>query len=156
MVAIRDMTMKAMKETKRVPLETMLKNMVRFDDEAEAMDEELLNLLSSAAPGARATEKQKAEFIDKVSKLMVARRECRLDAQRCAVDAAPFMHQRLASVEMKIESNVITRTADELHMSPEQLTEYFAKLRDRPLSAEPLKITTIDNETGEPVGEDAE
>ncbi len=39
MVAIRDMTMKAMKETKRVPLETMLKNMVRFDDEAEAMDE---------------------------------------------------------------------------------------------------------------------
>jgi hypothetical protein len=74
-------------------------------------------------------------------------RECRLDAQRCAVDAAPFMHSRRAQVTIKDETKTIT-AKPETQQSEEELADYFSKLRTRPATVEPL---IIDNETGVPM-----
>jgi hypothetical protein len=88
--AIADMTAAAMKRVKKVPLDTMLKNMERFDEEADGLYAKLNDLIENGRPLKKASPNEHLEFFDKVMSLMGKMRECRLDAQRCATDAAPY------------------------------------------------------------------
>ncbi len=143
-----------MKKVKKVPLATMLKNMERFDDEADGIYTQLKSVIENAKPPEKAPRKEHEAFFDKVLELMSKMRECRLDAQKCAVDAAPFVHPKLASVAHTISSAVEKRKA-ESEMSEEESADYFNRLRLRPTQVNPLTVV-IDNETGDVVHEDAE
>jgi hypothetical protein len=74
----------------------------------------------------------------------------RMNAQKCAVDAASFIHPRLSAVAVKVE-NTPVHAKPETQMTDDELADYYNKLRLRPTSVEPLNIVTIDNDTGEPV-----
>ncbi len=144
---IRDLSMKAMSTAKRVPLETLLKNMNRFDEEADMLYANFCGLREMPMP----------KDPDKAAKHMLTlirewskTRECMLDAQHCAVDAAPFMHQRLSATDINLSVGVVNKPAGE--MTEEQKIDYFNKLRMRPTSHVPLQVT-LDNETGDPVEE---
>jgi hypothetical protein len=150
--AINNMTVAALSRVKKVPLETMLKNMERFDEEADGLYSKLSSMIENGKPSSKAPRKEHLEFFDKVMSLMGKMRECRLDAQRCAADAAPYMHQRLAAVQHTMSNDTI-KAKPESDMSDEELADYYNKLRLRPTSVNPL---VIDNDTGEPVHEDAE
>jgi hypothetical protein len=97
----------AMKRVKKVPLETMLKNMERFDEEADGLYSKLIGMIENGKPSSKAPRREHLEFFDKVMSLMGKMRECRLDAQRCATDAAPYMHQRLATVQHTVSNDTI-------------------------------------------------
>jgi len=144
---IRDLSMKAMKEAKRVPLATMLKNMNQFDDEADLLYAEYQELKKIPVPK---DESKKIKHFMKMMEHWSKTRECMLDAQKAAVDAAPFMHQRLSATDINLSVGVVTKPAGE--MTEEQKIDYFNKLRLRPTSHVPLQIT-VDNETGDSVEE---
>jgi hypothetical protein len=150
--AINNMTAAALSRVKKVPLETMLKNMERFDEEADGLYSKLSSMIENGKPPSKAPRKEHLEFFDKVMSLMGKMRECRLDAQRCATDAAPYMHQRLAAIQHSVTNDKI-RAKPDSDMSDEELTDYYNKLRLRPTSVNPL---VIENDTGESVHEDAE
>jgi hypothetical protein len=152
LIAIRNMSEAAMKRVKKVPLETMLKNMERFDEEADGLYSKLSNLIENGKPSSKAPRREQLEFFDKVMSLMGKMRECRLDAQRCATDAAPYMHQRLAAVQHTVSNDTI-KAKPESDMTDEEMADYYNKLRLRPASANPL---IINNDIGEPMHEDAE
>ncbi|MEH2583595.1 hypothetical protein V1281_005490 [Nitrobacteraceae bacterium AZCC 2161] len=143
--AINNMTVAALSRVKKVPLETMLKNMERFDDEADGLYSKLSSMIENGKPSSKAPRKEHLEFFDKVMSLIGKMRECRLDAQRCATDAAPYMHQRLAAVQVSVSNDTI-KAKPEHEMSADELAEYYNKLRMRPTSVNPL---VIDNESGE-------
>lgn len=144
---IRDMTESAIERIKKVPLEVMLKNMDRFDREADTLYEKLNDLVDNCRPPKSASYEVHKEFLKKVTELMGKMRECRLDAQRCAVDAAPFMHSKRAQITIKEETNTIA-AKPETQQDREELIDYYAKLRTRPVTVDPL---IIDNDTGVPV-----
>jgi hypothetical protein len=129
----------------------MLKNMNRFDEEADALYAKYLEIRNSYPEG-----KSKRALIKYLRELMGAwgqARECMMDAQHCAVDAAPFMHQRLSASTVSVEDKTIHRARDETAMSDEELASYasyYNQLRLRPTSVKPMLI--LDNE---PVSEDA-
>ena len=136
----------------KTPLDTMLKNMRRFDDEAEGMYNNLREMVESGRPPKSASADVHMAYFDKVMELLSKMRECRLDAQKCAVDAAPFVHPRLTTVEYKNTTDTI-KAKPEVEMSEDEMIDYYNKLRERPLSVAPL---VIDNETGEQVHEEVE
>lgn len=142
--------MKAMKSAKKVPLELMLKNMNRFDEEADELYAKLNHIIETETPAKNAKREVHDAFFTKMMELMSKMRECRLDAQKCAVDAAPFMHQKLAATTLTITTDTI-KAKPETQMSEDELVDYYAKLRMRPTTIAPL---VIDNETGEAVNND--
>jgi hypothetical protein len=144
---IRDMTESAIEKIRKVPLEVMLKNMDRFDREADVMYAKLNDMVDNCRPPKNAPLEVHKEFLREVKDLMAKMRDCRMDAQKCAVDAAPFMHSRRAQVTIKDETKTIT-AKPETQQSEEELADYFSKLRTRPATVEPL---IIDNETGAPM-----
>ena len=123
-----------------------------FDDEADGLCAKLNGMVENARPSKKASAKEHLEFFDKLMSLMGKMRECRLDAQRCATDAAPHMHQRLAAAQHTVTNDTIG-AKPEHDMTPDELADYYNKLRLRPASANPL---VIDNDIGEPMHEDAE
>jgi hypothetical protein len=121
--------------------------MDKFDEEADHLQSKLVDLIDNCRPPKSASRNEHKEFLGMVKDLMSKMRDCRMDAQRCAVDAAPYMHSRLASITVKQENNQIT-AKPEMQQSEEELADYFSKLRTRPATVEPL---IIDNETGAPM-----
>jgi hypothetical protein len=85
----------------------MLKNMERFDFEADGLYSKLTNMIENGKPSSKAPRKEHIEFFDKVMDLMGKMRECRLDAQRCATDAAPYVHPRLAAIQHTVTNDKI-------------------------------------------------
>ena len=148
LTTIRDLSMKVIKDAKKLPLRVMLQNMERFDDEANALYAKLQDMVDNGAPPKSASRREHLEFFDKVMELMSKMRECRLDAQKCAVDAAPFIHPRLSAVAHQVTQDEIKKPAGD--MTSEQKAEYFNQLRLRPASHRPVPIV-LDNETGEEV-----
>lgn len=148
--AIRDLSDAAMKATKRVPLGTMLKNMNRFDDEADKLYEKL-EALRAENPKDK-TVKALKDYLESLRDSWSEWRECAMDAQKCAVDAAPFMHQRLSQANVNVTHENIVKPVD---MTPEQKSDYYNKLRMRPASHKPLNLL-LDNKTGDIVHEPAE
>lgn len=125
----------------------MLKNMDKFDEEADHLQSKLVDLIDNCRPPKSAPRSEHKEFLGTVKDLMGKMRECRMDAQRCAVDAAPYMHSRLASITVKQETKSIA-AKPETQQSEDELVDYYAKLRTRPVTVDPL---IIDNETGAPM-----
>ena len=131
----------------------MLKNMERFRRRGQwPVRAKLSSMIENGEPSSKAPRREHLEFFDKLTSLMGKMRESRLDAHRCATDAAPYMHPRLAAVQHTVTSDTI-RAKPEHDMTPDELADYYNKLRLRPASANPL---IIDNEIGEPMDEDAE
>jgi hypothetical protein len=144
------MTVAALSRLKKVPLETMLKNMEHFDEEADGLYSRLISMIENGKPSSKAPRREHVEFFDKLMSLMGKMRECRLDAQRCATDAAPYMHQRLAAVQHTVSNDTI-KAKPESDMSDDELADYYNKLRLRLASAAPL---IIDNDVGETMHEE--
>jgi hypothetical protein len=71
-------------------MKPLLKNMERFDEEADGLCAKLNDMVENARPSKKASAKEHLELFDKVMSLMGKMRECRLDARRCATDAAPY------------------------------------------------------------------
>ncbi|WP_461326090.1 hypothetical protein [Bradyrhizobium diazoefficiens] len=137
---IRDMSERAIKSSKKVPLEVMLKNMNRFDKEADSLSAELQRLRQVNV--SKMTQKALIKHIERLKLVWSAFRECTLDAQKFAVDAAPFMHQRLAMLTVKPEdSSPINRIREETAMSDDELAAYYNDLRLRPATVEPMVVT---------------
>lgn len=140
------------------PLKIMLKNMRRFDNDAEELYRELQDLIASSKPSERAPYEQKLEYIHEVLALLARKRECTMDAQRCATDAAPYVHPKVGMIEAPKDTGNKLESKSEADMSKDELRDYYNNLRIRPLSLEPLEVvspaaTTIDNETGDVVPE---
>ena len=140
------------------PLKIMLKNMRRFDNDAEELYQELQNLIASSKPSERAPYEQKLEYIHEVLALLARKRECTMDAQRCATDAAPYIHPKVGTIEAPKQTDNKLESKSEADMTKDELREYYNNLRVRPLSLEPMEVvlsstTTIDNDTGDVVSE---
>jgi hypothetical protein len=117
----------------RSPLDVMLKNMRFYDEKAEAAMLWVENRMSD--PKTQAPE---------VLKLLQEMSEYRMKAQKCATDAAVYVHPKLATIEHKHTTDTVTKPAEE-DMSPEELSDYYNKLRLRPTTTTPLTIV-IENE----------
>jgi hypothetical protein len=146
LIELRDLSQRAIKSAKRIPLAGMLHYMNRFDDEAEALYEKLLDLRKVNT--SKMSKKSQDEHKDKLREAWSLFRECTLDAHKFAVDAAPFVHQRLSAATIAVTTENITKPAGD--MTEEQKADYFNKLRLRPASHVPMQVT-LDNETGEVV-----
>jgi hypothetical protein len=126
----------------KTPLDIMIKNMLHYDEKADELLHDIVQALhfSKKKPDPLAL----IEMLGKLNGM-------RMDAQRCACDAAPFVHAKLANMQVTVEDKAITRAAEETAMTDEQVSDYFNKLRMRPTTIKPLEIITLDNETGDPV-----
>ncbi len=83
-------------ESKESPLDIMVDNMLfwyRSVKQIEASLSEILVNLDAGDPD------QRAEFLKMLKQFMAARE----NAQKCAVDAAPYVHPRLAAIQFKGE-----------------------------------------------------
>ncbi len=132
----------------KTPLDTMLKNMRRFDNEGDDMYCELLDFVKEHKPGPKSKLSDVNEYVDKVMSILTKQRECRLDAQKCAVDCAGFVHPKLSAMQVNVTEDKVSKPAPTNSMTPEQKVDFFNKLRMRPASVVPL-LVTIDNDTGD-------
>lgn len=123
----------------KTPLDIMLKNMRFYDEKAEAMMTVLEEKLAN-----------RKTLPEDLLKLLSEMSGYRMSAQKCAVEAAPYVHPKLASIEHKVDNTPI-QAKSETAMSDEELADYYNKLRLRPTSVEPLSVVVLDNETGDPV-----
>lgn len=98
------MTDKQSERAKRFPLETMLMTMQGFDDEAEGFYAKLNELIESGGPAKNAPSKEHQGFMNSVTEIRGKLRKCRLNAQRCAVAAAPYMHSKRAGITIGASS----------------------------------------------------
>jgi hypothetical protein len=123
----------------KTPLDIMLKNMRYYDDKAEAAMKWLEAKMANA-------KSQPLEVI----KLLTELSEYRMNAQKCAVEAAPYVHPRLATIE-HVRKDEAIKAKPESDMSEEELEDYYSKLRLRPTTHVPL---VIDNDTSEVVADE--
>jgi hypothetical protein len=130
----------------KTPLDIMIKNMLYYDEKADTMVKDIVHALHFS--------KKKVDPMELLDKLKVAN-ETRMQAQKCACEAAPFVHSKLANMQVTVEDKAITRAAEETAMTDEQLSDYYNMLRLRPTTVKPLEIITLDNDTGEPVEGDS-
>lgn len=85
-------------QTGKAPLDTMLNNMdywVEKADELTERTEEVLDALTEAPV------EQQIELLQELNKSMKGMMAARENAQKCAVEAAPYCHPRLASITME-------------------------------------------------------
>jgi hypothetical protein len=115
----------------RSPLDIMLKNMRFYDEKAESM----LAVVESKLGDKKVVAAEILALLQEMSNY-------RMSAQKCACDAAPFA--------VKVDDERM-KAKPEGDMTPDELSDYYNKLRLRPTSVEPL---IIDNETGDPVHAD--
>ncbi len=126
----------------KTPLDIMLKNMRFYDNKAEAM----MRTLETKIADMKTPPMELLELLKEMSGY-------RMNAQKCAVDAAGFVHPKLSSIVHKVDNNKIEAKRED-GMSEDELVDYYNKLRLRPTQVDPLEIVTLDNATGEPVSED--
>lgn len=125
------------------PLDIMIKNMLHYDEAADKLMHEIVHALHFSKK-----KVDPMELLDKLAKLG----GLRMDAQKCAVDAAPFVHSKLATMQLNVTNDEpIERAHDETAMSEDQLVAYYNKLRLRPTDVKPVEIVTLDNETGDEI-----
>jgi hypothetical protein len=127
----------------KTPLDIMLKNMRFYDEKAQAM---MTILETKIAAGNK-------KFVPtEVLALLQEMSQYRMNAQKCATDAAPFIHPKLTSIAFKDETANTMKAKPETEQSAQELAEYYNNLRLRPTQVSPL---IIDNDTGEQVHETA-
>lgn len=86
----------------RSPIDIMLKNMWWWDEQADAIGEQIQ--LSMADLQLVTDDAKKLEELGKLKKKLDAFTHARDKAQACAVDAAPFCHAKLQSVALKSDN----------------------------------------------------
>ena len=81
-----------------LPLEVMIDNMLFWHQEAKKFEQQLMSVLSRNLDQATAeTAKEVATALNQVI-------ACRDKSQACAVDAAPYIHAKLASIHYREEA----------------------------------------------------
>lgn len=118
------------------PLDIMLKNMRFYDEKAEA----LLSTLEERIIDKKTAPLELVQLLQEMSGF-------RMSAQKCACDAAPFVHPKLSAIAVKVDDRPMQAKPED-QMSKDELSQYYNQLRLRPTSVTPL---VIDNETGDPV-----
>ncbi len=83
-------------QTGNAPLDIMLRNMWFWDEHAANLQEQITETMQSMARDG-ATDEQ----LEKAKKLLGGFLSAREKAQSCAVDAAPYVHPRLQSIQVK-------------------------------------------------------
>lgn len=127
----------------KTPLDIMLKNMYFYDDKADKLLDDLVSKLQSSK------KSSPTELVELLSEL----NSFRMSAQKCACEAAPFVHPKLSSQDVNVTTETVVKPGGD--MTAEQRADYYQKLRMRPTSHKPLAIT-LDNETGDLVPEDVD
>jgi hypothetical protein len=118
----------------KTPLDVMLKNMRYYDEKAEAA----MRWIEQKLGNPKSQPKEVLALLKELS-------EYRMQAQKCACEAAPYVHPKLASIE-HIKTDNRIKAKQESDMTDEELDEYYNKLRTRPTTHVPL---IIDNDTGD-------
>src|SRR6266576_5486020 len=108
----------------KTPLDLMIKNMRDFDKEGDHLYNDLLAMLMDHKPGANATPEEVREHVSQVMVLLAKKRECKLDAQKCASDAAPFINPRLSAIAHIVKNETVNRKPED-EMTEEQRLDYF-------------------------------
>lgn len=83
----------------RSPIDIMLKNMWWWDEQADALGDQIQSALKDLAE--ETNDDKKVEEIEKLKNKLDAFVNARFRAQSCAVDAAPFCHAKLQSIAIK-------------------------------------------------------
>jgi hypothetical protein len=118
----------------RTPLDIMLKNMYFYDDKAEDLLQQVLNKMDN-------TKAKPSELLEMLSELS----SFRMSAQKCASEAAGYVHPKLSSQTVDLTTRTI-KAKPEGEMTDDELSDYYNKLRLRPTSATPLVIEHDANE----------
>lgn len=98
------------------PVDVMLRNMLWWHQKAEEMTEQLQLLIVGEDEGTR------DEALSALRNMLHAREQ----SQRCAVDLAPYVHARLASVTIKGDSNHPIPVEITKDMDPKKAAEAYA------------------------------
>lgn len=109
------------------PIDVMLGNMRYYHDRAEDFDKKLEQIAEVMTPQQIAAG---GEQVMNVLRLVAKIGEFRMKAQECAVDAAPYVHPRLAALAIKVESGNSKRPSTEITkaMSPQLAAEAYQAL----------------------------
>lgn len=122
----------------KLPLRVMINNMIYYDEKAGFLEERFADALADNA------KSFKPEQMLKAMELLAEIGDARMKAQKCACDAAPFLHARLSQISMDV--NHTTPRDLKNDASIDEYREHFNQLRNQ--------VLTLDNETGEPVDQD--
>jgi hypothetical protein len=109
-------------DEEETPLDVMVDNMKFWRHAAEAAGDRLQALLSDAQ--AEGTQIDLREAMKLTSQLLAARE----NSQKCAVEAAPYVHPKLASIQMNMTNQTPPREIDEAQDTPEQAAEAWAAM----------------------------
>lgn len=132
LAGVREITMDIIKSGK-VPLRVMINNMIFYDEKAVHLEGMMADALADNAK--RFSEKG---FI-KSLELMTQLGDARMKAQKCACDAAPFLHPRLSAVDMQITKRDAPRDLTETD-EVEKYREDFRTLRSAPFIIEQTEV----------------
>lgn len=109
------------------PIEVMLANMRYYHERAESFDHNLTELAEQMTP-----ERIKAGGAETIQLLQLVAKvgEFRMKAQECAVDAAPYVHPRLAALAMKVSTGDSKKAPAEItqQMTAKVAAESYAQL----------------------------
>jgi hypothetical protein len=86
--------------TGQAPLDIMLRNMLFWDETANALKEQI-EFTMVAIQDAVASGDLQEDLLKKAKDLLSSHLSAREKAQGCAVDAAPYVHPRMMSIQMK-------------------------------------------------------
>jgi hypothetical protein len=122
--ALKEVTDK-MIHGKRLPLHIMMENMHYYQDEAIAKQAEFEAAIVEVA------KSMSQETYIKALQLFAQIGDARLRAQKCAVDAAPYVHARLSSITMDVTGHEHPRDLPE-DAEVARFREEFRRLRSQP------------------------
>lgn len=83
------------------PLDVMLRNMHFWDDQVIDLQAKFETMVASLQSRFESGEELDANEIKQANSLMKNLMAARVNSQSCAVDAAPYVHPRLAQIQMK-------------------------------------------------------
>jgi len=128
-ISIREMTDDIVRAGK-LPLRVMINNMIFYDEKAtfvqEEMEAALADHLKSFSPAK----------VERCLELMVKLGDARMSAQKCACDAAPFLHPRLSAIQMDVHKHDHPRDLPK-DATIEAHRDDFRRLRSVPMVSQP-------------------
>lgn len=126
--ALKKLTDKMIHE-EQVPLRVMMNNMVHYVEEANGIEKQFEAQMAENA--ARFSEDGFLKALELLSKIG----DARMKAQKCAVDAAPFIHPKLANITMDVKQQVEVRDITE-DAEASVFADEFRKIRSQPFIIE--------------------
>lgn len=141
LMGVREITMDIIKSGK-VPLRVMINNMIFYDEKAVSLEEQFADALADNAKTFKPEQFLKAmEIFSQLS-------DARMKAQKCACDAAPFLHPRLSAVDMQITKREAPRDIKP-DADVEKYREDFRQLRSAPFIIEQTEVDVDETEESE-------